>query len=285
MEIVTTLKKIYEITDDFRKSGKRISLVPTMGYFHEGHVSLMKKGREIGDILITSLFVNPTQFGPNEDFNRYPRNFERDCKIAESAGCDYLFHPSVDEMYPNDYNTEIMIKGISNKFEGAFRPVHFNGVATIVAKLFNATKPNYAVFGQKDYQQTLVVKQLTKDLLFDLKIIIAPTLREFDGLAMSSRNIYLSDKERDDALVLFKALNTATEAILNGERKRVTINAIMHNDLRKIPYIKIDYASSADANTLEEQDTFSPNQKIVLLIAVYLGKTRLIDNSIVTIVG
>ena len=264
MEIITSLKKIHEIADDFRKSGKKISLIPTMGYFHEGHVSLMKKGREIGDVLITSLFVNPTQFGPNEDFSRYPRNFERDCKIAADAGCDYLFHPSVNEMYPNEYNTEIMIKGISNKFEGAFRPVHFNGVATIVAKLFNATKPHFAVFGQKDYQQTLVVKQLTKDLLFDLKIIIAPTLREFDGLAMSSRNVYLSDKERYDASVLFKALNTATEAILNGERKRVTINAIMHNDLRKIPYIKIDYASSADAYSLEEPDSFTgkPNTAV-----------------------
>ena len=186
-------------------------------------------------------------------------------------------------MYPNGYDTEIMIKGISSKFEGAFRPVHFNGVATIVAKLFNAAKPHYAIFGQKDYQQTLVVKQLARDLLFDLKIIIAPTLREFDGLAKSSRNIYLSDKEREDATILFRAINTATEAILKGEKKRVTINAIMHNDLRKIPYIKIDYASSADAYTLDEPDSFVSNQKIVLLLAVYLGKTRLIDNAIVTI--
>jgi pantoate--beta-alanine ligase len=254
-----------------------------MGFLHDGHISLMKRAKEIADTLVTTLFVNPTQFGPNEDFERYPRDFERDCSLATKAGVDFLFNPPVNEMYPGGYLTSVNIGRITDKFEGSFRPGHFNGVATIVSKLFNATQPHYAVFGQKDYQQSLVIRQMTRDLLFGIKIVVASTLREPDGLAMSSRNIYLNPEERKDATILYRALDEATTAIMNGEKKRKVINAILHKTLRSLNYIKIDYASAADADSLEEPDEFYPGQKIVVLIAVYLGRTRLIDNALVTI--
>lgn len=285
MQIIKKVSEMQEIADSLRKDGKKIACVPTMGYFHDGHVSLMKKALELGDILVTYLFVNPTQFAPNEDFSKYPRDLKQDTIVADQAGVHYLFCPEFEDMYPGGFNTSVHLDGIADKFEGKFRPTHYVGVATIVAKLFNAIKPHIAIFGQKDYQQTLVIKQMTKELLFDIKIFIAPTLREPDGLAMSSRNIYLNPGERKSALILYSALNDATQAIMNGERKRKVINGIMHNSLRKLSSIKIDYASAADSDNLDEPDEFNPGQKIVLLMAVYLGRTRLIDNVLVTIPG
>jgi pantoate--beta-alanine ligase len=270
-------------SEKIRTEGKKIVLVPTMGYLHNGHLSLIRQGKEHGDVAIMSLFVNPTQFAPNEDFEKYPRNFEKDCFSAEKSGCDILFAPEASEMYPSDYASFINIGGITKKFEGAFRPNHFKGVATVVAKLFNATKPHFAIFGQKDYQQSLVVKRLAEDLNFDLTIIVAPTVREADGLAMSSRNVYLSPEERSKATILFTAMEEAIEAIQAGERRRKVINAIMHNHLRKLPEIKIDYASAADASNFDEPEEFVQGQLIVLLLAVYLGKTRLIDNALVSL--
>lgn len=283
MQIVTKVKDIQIIVDGLRAEGKKIAVVPTMGYLHEGHCSLFTKGKELADLVITTLFVNPTQFAPNEDFEKYPRDFERDKGLAESYGCDYLFNPDVSEMYPMGNNTEINIKNISKKFEGVTRPTHFNGVATVVSKLFLSTKPHYAIFGQKDYQQTLVVKQLVRDMLFDVTIVVAPTVRESDGLAKSSRNVYLNAEARMNATILFKAMDEAIKAIENGERKRKIINAIMHNTLRSVQGIRLDYASSADAFNLDEPEEFVPGQQIVLLIAVYLDKTRLIDNAVVSI--
>jgi pantoate--beta-alanine ligase len=283
MLVIEKVAEMQEISTDLRKNGKVIAVVPTMGYFHEGHVSLMKKAKEFGDVVITTHFVNPTQFAPNEDFEKYPRDFNRDSKIAEQSGTDYLFYPEVKEMYPDGYSSLIAMGGVTKKFEGITRPNHFNGVATVVAKLFNATLPDFAVFGQKDYQQTLVIKQLVRDLNFPVKIIISPTLRQSDGLAMSSRNVYLSTKERTEASVLFNSLEKAREAILGGERKRKVINAIMHNSLRSVAAIKIDYASSARADDLDEPEEFVPGELIVLLMAVHLGKTRLIDNALVTL--
>ncbi len=283
MKVIETISEMQNISNELRKSGKTIAVVPTMGYLHDGHCSLIRNGIDIADIVITTLFVNPTQFAPNEDFEKYPRDFEKDCKLAESNGSDYLFHPSVVEMYPKNFNSEIKISGISEKFEGAFRPTHFNGVATIVAKIFNATLPDYAIFGQKDYQQTLVIKQLVRDLNFSVKIIVAPTQREADGLAMSSRNVYLSPEERKNSVILFKALNIAKQSIDSGELNRKNINSILLETLKQILEISIDYACSADAETLDEPDYFTTGQSIVLLIACKIGKTRLIDNMIVSI--
>jgi pantoate--beta-alanine ligase len=283
MKIITKIREMQDISISHRSEGKKIAVVPTMGYFHDGHASLMKRAKELADIVIVTLFVNPTQFAPNEDFSRYPRNFDRDNKIAEESGVDYIFYPSVSDMYPSDYSTMLIMSGVTQKFEGAFRPDHFKGVATIVAKLFNITLPHIAVFGQKDYQQTLVVRQFTRDLNFPVSILVAPTHREADGLAMSSRNIYLSPEEREQATIIDKSLEVAIDAVEGGERRRKIINAIMHNSLRSNPGIRIDYASSALADNLDEPEEFKPGESIVLLIAVYQGKTRLIDNALVTL--
>lgn len=283
MKVINTIKEMQKLSDTLKAQGKKIACVPTMGYLHQGHLSLITRAKDFADVVVTTLFVNPTQFGPNEDFERYPRNFERDCQMAESAGCDYLFAPDILEMYPIGFSCNVIIRNVTDKFEGDRRPGHFDGVALIVAKLFNAVRPHASIFGQKDYQQTLVIKQMAKDLNFGIDIIIAPTMREPDGLAMSSRNTYLSKQEREDAIILFKALEEAKMAIDGGCRERKVINAIMHKTLRSIPQIKIDYASSALADNLDEPDTFLAGDRIVLLIAAYMGKTRLIDNSLVTI--
>lgn len=282
MKIITKVREMQEVSESIRREGKKIACVPTMGYLHEGHLSLVKKGKVLADVVITTNFVNPTQFAPNEDFEQYPRDLERDCKLLEEAGADYVFAPSAEEMYPG-YNTEINIKGVSQKFEGLFRPIHFNGVASVVAKLFIATKPHYAIFGQKDYQQTLVVKQMVRDMLFETEIIIAPIIREEDGLARSSRNIYLSQEERQVATTLHNALLAAKTTIEAGVRNRDRINSVMKNYINETGAFKIDYASIADAETLEEPMDFKSGQNAVLLVAAYLGKTRLIDNELVVI--
>ncbi|MCX7737687.1 MAG: pantoate--beta-alanine ligase [Candidatus Kapabacteria bacterium] len=283
MEIIKTVREMQEISIEQKQKGKNIGFVPTMGYLHEGHLSLIRKAKEMSDIVITSIYVNPTQFAPNEDFSRYPRDFERDKELAEKAGSDFIFYPSDNEMYPNGFDTMVLVDTVTKKFEGEKRPTHFNGVATVVTKLFNAVMPNIAFFGQKDYQQTLVIKKLVEDLLFPISIYIVPTLRQSDGLAMSSRNVYLSTYERTRADIIYRTLITAKEAILKGEKRRKIINAIMLNSLRSEPLVKIDYASAADANDLSEPEEFNSGQLVVLLIAVYIGKTRLIDNMLVTI--
>lgn len=282
MKIITKVREMQEVSESIRREGKKIACVPTMGYLHEGHLSLVKKGKELADVVITTNFVNPTQFAPNEDFEQYPRDLERDCKLLEEAGADYVFAPSAEEMYPG-YNTEINIKGVSQKFEGLFRPIHFNGVASVVAKLFIATKPHYAIFGQKDYQQTLVVKQMVRDMLLETEIVVSPIIREEDGLARSSRNIYLSQGERQIATTLHNALLAAKTTIEAGVRNRDRINSVMKNYINETGAFKIDYASIADAETLEEPMDFKSGQKAVLLVAAYLGKTRLIDNELVVI--
>ncbi len=266
-----------------RIEGKKIAVVPTMGYLHSGHASLITIAKSKADIVITTLFVNPKQFAPHEDFEKYPRNLERDLEIADAHGTDYFFTPDIREMYPINYNTTIIINDITEPFEGHYRPGHFDGVATIVAKLFNSTKPDIAIFGQKDYQQTLLIKKLNEDLNFGIEIIIAPTIREADGLAMSSRNTYLSPLFRKKASILFIALEEAKRAIERGETERKMINAILHKTLRTVPEIKIEYASAALADNLFEPEKFFAGEKIVLLIACYLEKTRLIDNSIISI--
>jgi len=283
MKIVNKNQEMLEISKEIQRSGKSIAFVPTMGYLHEGHTTLFDKAKDYSEITVASLFVNPTQFAPNEDYAQYPRNIERDALLAERHKIDYLFIPDALEIYPIGFSTSISLKNITTRFEGKFRPEHFDGVALVVAKLFNIVKPDYAIFGQKDYQQTLVIKQMVRDLNFDTKIIVAPTVRLENGLAMSSRNSYLSEEEIENAAILYKAMEAAKTAILNGERERKKINAIMHQVLRTVSGIRLDYASAALASDLTEPDLFYPNELLVLLLAVYLGKTRLIDNSLVTV--
>jgi pantoate--beta-alanine ligase len=203
--------------------------------------------------------------------------------LAQSVGIDYLFAPTIEEMYPDNFYTKVIVGKFTDKFEGVKRPGHFDGVATVVTKLFNATKPDVAIFGQKDFQQALVIKQLVKELLFDIKIIVAPIVREADGLAMSSRNVYLSEEERKLAPRIFEALNLGIKAVQNGERRRKQINSIVLQHLRQFREFFIDYVAAVDSETLDEPEEFSPGQTVVILVAVYLGKTRLIDNVLVTV--
>lgn len=280
IKIITTIREMQDFSENMRNNGKRIGFVPTMGYLHEGHASLIRRSVDETNVSVVSVFVNPTQFGPNEDFTRYPRDFERDCQIAESAGAQIMFAPTTEEMYPEGYSTVIKAGNEAKKFEGEFRPGHFDGVATVVAKLFNAVKPHCAIFGQKDYQQTLVITRMVKDTNMDIELIIAPTDREDSGLARSSRNVYLSHEERTIASVLYRALISAYDSRTKGELQRNSLNNILLSVISSEPTINVEYASSAVAESLEEPDNFAPEANIVFLLAVRLGTTRLIDNMV-----
>jgi pantoate--beta-alanine ligase len=283
MRIISKVKEIQKVADELRKEGKIIGVVPTMGYLHEGHLSLIRLAKEKSDVVITTIFVNPLQFAPNEDYDRYPRDFERDVKLAQSAGCDIIFHPSVEEMYPQNFLTYVEVDKLTKVLEGEFRPTHFRGVTTVVAKLFNITKPHIAVFGQKDAQQALIIKQMVRDLNFDIEIIVAPIVREPDGLAMSSRNVYLSDSERKDATVLYESLKLAEKLIENGERNSKNIILKMEELIKSKPTAKIDYIAIVEPETLEKVETLSEGKEYLIALAVRIGSTRLIDNTIVKI--
>jgi pantoate--beta-alanine ligase len=283
MRIISKVKEMQKVADELRKEGKIIGVVPTMGYLHEGHLSLIRLAKEKSDVVITTIFVNPLQFAPNEDYDRYPRDFERDVKLAQSAGCDIIFHPSVEEMYPQNFLTYVEVDKLTKVLEGEFRPTHFRGVTTVVAKLFNITKPHIAVFGQKDAQQALIIKQMVRDLNFDIEIIIAPIVREPDGLAMSSRNVYLSDSERKDATVLYESLKLAEKLIENGERNSKNIILKMEELIKSKPTAKIDYIAIVEPETLEKVETLSEGKEYLIALAVRIGSTRLIDNTIVKI--
>lgn len=278
LNIITTIADMQSVSSALRKEGKSIACVPTMGYLHEGHASLIREASKNHDIVITTIFVNPMQFGPQEDFERYPRDLERDIAIIEASGGTYVFMPSVEEMYPSNFQTTISVGNISKPLEGIYRPGHFEGVATVVAKLFGATIPDAAYFGQKDYQQTLVIKQMVKDINMSIDIHIVPTLREKTGLAMSSRNVYLSEEEKNSALVLQSALNIGLSLIAEGMRDRALIEQTMIKELSTIQEFRIQYCHAAKAETLELPAEFAKTDEIVLLIAGFLGKTRLIDN-------
>lgn len=283
MKIITDIKEMQKTSEELRLKGKRIGVVPTMGYLHEGHLSLVKIAKQHSDVVVITLFVNPTQFAPNEDFNKYPRDFERDRKLAEEAGADILFAPTNEQVYPENYLTYVETEKITKVLEGKFRPTHFRGVTTIVAKLFNMTKPHIAVFGQKDAQQVVVIKQMVKDLNFDIEIIVAPIVRESDGLAMSSRNVYLSPDERKQALSLFQSLKLASELIANGERQSFNIIKAMTKLISAQPSASIDYISVANPENLEEKETLLNGETVLLSLAVRIGKTRLIDNMLVKV--
>ncbi len=283
MQIITTIAEMQEFSKKRSQEGKIIAVVPTMGFLHQGHASLVSQARSEADVVITTLFVNKLQFGANEDFSNYPRDFARDCNVAELAGSDILFAPDHAEMYPDDFSSRIVISGIADKFEGAFRRGHFDGMATVVAKLFGTSRPHIAYFGQKDYQQTLVVRRMVKDLSIDVKICVSPTIRESDGLAMSSRNVYLSPEERKKAAVLYRALQAVVLQASKGERRRKELNMIMTETLRTVEELMIDYACAANAENLDEPEIFDDNCPIVFLIAARLGAARLIDNELLLV--
>lgn len=257
----------------------RLGLVPTMGYLHEGHLSLVRRAREECDRVAASIFVNPTQFGPTEDLSKYPRDLDRDLSLLEAAGVDLVWTPDNETIYPPDFSTWVEVEGLTRPLEGAARPGHFRGVTTVVAKLFNAVQPQAAYFGQKDAQQAAVVRKMTRDLNFPVEIVVCPTVREADGLAMSSRNSYLSPEERKSAVVLFRALTAAREAFERGERDAESLRKVMSATLASEPRARTQYVSCADYDTLEELGTVTG--KALLSMAVFIGKTRLIDNFVV----
>ncbi|MDO8885661.1 pantoate--beta-alanine ligase [Candidatus Oleimmundimicrobium sp.] len=279
MKTITTIKEIRAALNQEKKSGKRIGFVPTMGYFHEGHLSLMHKAKEDCDVVVTSIFVNPTQFGPSEDFEAYPRDLKNDSKMAEEAGVDYLFLPSVEEMYPGERLTYVNVEKITKVLCGAKRPGHFQGVATVVSKLFNIIKPDFAYFGEKDYQQLVVLKKMVKGLNFDVQIVGVPTVRDKDGLAMSSRNKYLGPKEREAALILNKSLILAQEMVKNGERSSAKIKKSMTKLFEKEPLVNLEYLSICDIISLQEISGIKG--KVLIALAARVRKARLIDNIVV----
>lgn len=279
MKIAATLGEMRELSRSLRSAGRSIGLVPTMGFLHEGHLSLMRKAREENDIVVASIFVNPTQFGPAEDLARYPRDTEGDRRKCESSGVDILFLPSAAEMYPEKPSVFVTVEGVADVLEGAIRPGHFRGVATVVAKLFHVVQPRIAYFGQKDYQQCAVIKRMVRGLDLDVEIAVMPTVREADGLAMSSRNSYLEPDERRKAAVLFRSLRAGEELIRTGVNEPEKVRQKMRAVLLAEPGVAVDYAEAADPETLAPLDVMQ--KRIALLVAARIGTTRLIDNLLV----
>ncbi len=260
-----------------RKNKKLIGFVPTMGYLHEGHLSLIRKARRECDEVIVSIFVNPTQFGRGEDYHSYPRDLKRDIALSEKEKVDVIFAPSVEEMYPEGYSTFVQVEGrLSSVLEGASRPGHFRGVCTVLVKLFNIINPDISFFGEKDFQQALIVKKMVEDLNIDTRIVLLPTVREEDGLAMSSRNSYFNKEERKAAIILYRSLKKAKEWIDQGERNSSRIIQKMKDFIAKEPLARIDYIAIVDSKSLEEVEQVERGNLIAL--AVYIGKVRLIDN-------
>src|SRR5579871_1842111 len=265
-------------SEAIRRAGKRIAFIPTMGFLHEGHLSLMREGRRRADVVVASIFVNPTQFGPNEDFGRYPRAFERDCELMREVPVELVFAPQPEAMYGEGAQTWVEATEVTQGLCGAHRPGHFRGVTTVVAKLFNIVKPHYALFGEKDFQQLRAIQRMVVDLNFDLEIIPVQTVREPDGLAMSSRNAYLSPDERRKALALNCALRAADALYRSGQRNVEELERAARQVLESTPGVAIQYVSAVDAETLERP--LAPERPIVVAIAAHVGATRLIDNMI-----
>lgn len=283
MEIIKSIEEIRKISRETKSKNRSVGFVPTMGALHQGHLNLITESVKDNNITILSIFVNPKQFAPNEDFDAYPRNYQRDLDLAKDQLVDYVFMPNIKDIYPIGYKTRIVVNELSSIIEGKYRPHFFEGVATVCTKLFLATEPSRTYFGQKDYQQCLIIKRLIKDLNLPIEFIMVPIAREPNGLAMSSRNQYLTETDKEKSSIIFLALEEAKKAIASGELKRKSINAFMHKSLRSVPEIKLDYAVCCLAEDLSEPEIFLKGDKIVLLIACYLGKTRLIDNSLMKI--
>lgn len=280
MQIIKSVSEMQSLAGQLRVQGQRIGLVPTMGALHEGHLSLVKIASDIADVVVVSIFVNPTQFGPSEDYTKYPRPLEADLAACEAAGVDYVFAPEVGEMYPKGYSTFVLEEHIAKPLEGASRPSHFRGVTTVVAKLFNVVRPHLAVFGQKDAQQVAVINKMAIDLNFDVEIVVAPTLREADGLAMSSRNRYLTNTQRVEALVINRALRKAADMVAAGERRVDRLIAEATHLIGQQRRVRIIYVSVVDLVTMETIKGEIVPGKDVMTIAVWVDEVRLIDNQI-----
>jgi len=278
VRIIKSVKQMQEFSESLRGRGKRIAFVPTMGYFHRGHLSLMEEGRRLGDCLVISIYVNPTQFGPEEDIKRYPRDFERDRKLSGDVGVDVIFRPSDSEMYPEYCQTFVNVEGVTNNLCGLSRPDHFMSVTTICAKLFNIVKPHVTIFSKKEFQQLIAVKRMVTDLNMDLEVVGMPTVREADGLAMSSRNTYLKKGERESALSLSRSLKLAKELYDNGERKTGKIIEEAQKFIEGHSCTKIDYVKICDTTTMKDIEYLEG--EAVMAVAVQVGRTRLIDNYI-----
>ena len=279
MEIITDISTMQTRCLAARADGRQIAFVPTMGYLHDGHLSLLREGRRCGDLLVLSVFVNPAQFGPGEDLSRYPRDFERDEALARECDVDLLFYPDAGAIYPAGYASYVTVEGpLTATLEGASRSTHFRGVTTVVTKLFTIVMPHVALFGRKDFQQLAVIRRMTSDLHLPIRIVGMPIVREPDGLAMSSRNVYLTDPERQQAMALFATLNQSIAMVRNGERDAARILDAARVRLQAEPDARIDYVKICHAETLEEAEHVDAES--VLLLAVRFGRTRLIDNSL-----
>ncbi|MCF6247098.1 MAG: pantoate--beta-alanine ligase [Desulfobacula sp.] len=279
MEILKTKPQMQHWSKQKKRESKTICFVPTMGYLHKGHTSLLDKGKPLCDELVLSIFVNPTQFGPKEDLDAYPSDIENDLALAKKAGVTAVFLPNKESIYPKNFQTQINLQHLPQFLCGKFRPVHFGGVATVVAKLFNIVMPDIAIFGQKDYQQLQIIRQLTLDLDFDIKILGGQIIREQDGLAMSSRNAYLTDKQRASAICLSKALNLAKELVVKGEKKAALIQKELQDFIHAHSETAVEYISFCDPATLEKVEQI--DAQVLLALAVKVGATRLIDNSLI----
>jgi pantoate--beta-alanine ligase len=276
MQTITSIKEMQTLSNRVREEGKTMALVPTMGFFHQGHLSLMEEGRRRGDLLVISIFVNPTQFGTGEDYEDYPRDMKRDQRLAKETGVDAIFTPSVTEMYPSGYQTHVNVEEVTRNLCGISRPTHFRGVTTVVCKLLNIVKPHVAIFGEKDFQQLVAIRQMVSDLNLDMEIVGMPIYREEDGLAMSSRNRYLTTDERKTALCLSRSLKRAKELFEQGERKTEEIIKEIKKIIEAEKLARIDYVKICDVKTLKDIEQI--NQEAVLALAVKIGKARLIDN-------
>lgn len=279
MKIISDIHKLQQISSEFHKKNKTIGFIPTMGALHKGHLKLVAESKKKNDITVVSTFVNPAQFSQNEDLIKYPRPIQNDKRLLKAEGVDYLFYPNVKTMYPNGFQTYVTPNNLSNILEGKSRPGHFAGMATIVLKLFNIVKPTHTYFGQKDFQQTVVVKQMIRDLNLPIVVNIVPTVRDKDGLALSSRNIFLSSQERLQALSLYQSLLLGKKLILAGNKNVQTIKTKMKDYLKKNKLIRLDYIEVCDQETLSAFKVVP--KKTVILIAAHVGKTRLIDNIII----
>lgn len=279
MLVLETAAKMQAFSKAQRAEGKTIGFVPTMGFLHEGHLALMRKACEQADVVVLSIFVNPTQFGKNEDLDKYPRDFDRDSRMAETVGVDVIFFPQPEEIYSNGYQTHISLASLPTVLCGKSRPVHFGGVATVCCKLFNIVQPHFAVFGLKDYQQFLVVSRMVKDLNMELEIVGLPTVREDDGVAMSSRNVYLTPAQRAQAPALIESLRRAEALVAAGANDREEILAMMREFLAGQPEARIDYLELRKLPDLTDAAA-KPEGEHLLAVAVYFGKTRLIDNTV-----
>jgi len=279
MEVIESVALMQSKAEELRLSGSTIGIVPTMGFLHEGHLELMRVAGRLSEKVIVSIFVNPTQFGPQEDFERYPRDTQGDLAKVEAVPVDIVFMPSAAEMYPRGFQSKVSVGDLSRHLCGLSRPGHFDGVATVVCKLFNITKPHIAVFGQKDYQQLAVISRMVEDMAMDVDIVGVPTVREEDGLAMSSRNAYLSAEERRSALCLKKAMDRAGELYARGERDSSVLKSSMERLILEHPFTNIDYVSVCDPVTLDDLETLG--DRFLIALAVKVGKTRLIDNRLV----